>query len=192
MPRRSGTAVNAVLHFKRLNRLTFFGGAVRITVYDDSVDSRRTMVGWFDMDRAEHFRPDSLRRHSFDDGARPDGQSLYRTTQVRWVLREDCAGSADSVYRFLSPTQARRWLNHQDLGDVAARYFSRRPASSTPRKVGRPEVGGPVTVRLGDELLTQVDNYAGERNVSRADAIRDLIKNALSEVHSLDELGSAP
>lgn len=164
-----------------------FGGAVRITVYDDSAQSGRAMVGWFDKDRAELFRSESLGPNTFekDPAAR---QSLYRTSQGRWVLREERDGSEDGNYRFLSPTQARRWLNHQGLGDVAARFFSRRPNKRTPPRVGRPEVGGPVTVRLGDELLTEVDDYAGARNVSRADAIRDLLKAALAEVQSPDEL----
>lgn len=39
-------------------------------------------------------------------------------------------------------------------------------------------------MRLGDELLTEVDNYAGARHVSRADAIRNLIKAALTETES--------
>lgn len=166
---------------------------MRITVYDVSrVDSGRTMVGWFDPDRAEHFIPDGLCRGDFDANALRSRQSLYRTSLGRWVLCDDGADEEDSTYRFLSPTQARRWLNHQGLTDVAARYFTRRPVKSAPRRAGRPEVGGPVAVRLGDDLLTDVDNYAGARNVSRADAIRDLIKTALSDVQPLDELSATP
>lgn len=162
---------------------------MRITVYEQSgADSHRTMVGWFDRDRAEHFRPDHLHRKHFDDGSGdPEHeQSLYRTSLGRWVLREDRPG--DSAYCFLSPTAARAWLKQHGLSDVAARYFAPRSANSGPRKAGRPEVGGPVAVRLGDDLLTEVDNYAGERNVSRADAIRALIKTALADVSLLNVL----
>ena len=48
--------------------------------------------------------------------------------------------------------------------------------------------GVTMAVRLGDDLLTEVDNYAGERNVSRADAIRALIKTALADVSLLNML----
>lgn len=163
---------------------------MRITVYDDSrADARRTMVGWFDRDSAEHFEPNPLEcRGSGDDGV-AGRQSLYRTSFGRWVLREDRVGttSTEIGYRFLSPAQARTWLKDHGLAEIAARYFTpRRPGA--PRRAGRPEVGGPVVVRLGEDLLNEVDNYAGARNVSRADAIRDLIKSALTESESLDAL----
>lgn len=169
------------------------GALVRITVYEDSdTDSGRVMVGWFDRDRAEHFRPDPLQCPQFADFASADsGQSLYRTSQGRWVLGEVAAHTGEGLYRFLSPAQARLWLNSHGRRDVAARYFSRGTSNPKPRKAGRPEVGGPVTVRLGDDLLTDLDNYAGAHNLSRANAIRDLIKTALTDVHSVSELAAS-
>lgn len=158
---------------------------MRITVYDDAdAGSQRAMVGWFNEARAEHFEPDPLQRHSVgESSAETQGaQSLYRTSLGRWVLRQDQANA--SVYRFLSPAAAHSWLTRHGLPDVAARFFTPRAARTRPRKAGRPEVGGPVAVRLGVELLTEVDNYAGARHVSRADAIRDLIKAALTETES--------
>jgi Arc/MetJ-type ribon-helix-helix transcriptional regulator len=44
---------------------------------------------------------------------------------------------------------------------------------------GRPEVGTPINVRLGNELLTQVDTYAEAEVVSRAEAIRQLVQRGL-------------
>jgi len=45
------------------------------------------------------------------------------------------------------------------------------------RKIpGRPEIGQPINVRLGDELLTQVDNYAARQSISRAQAIRQAVR----------------
>lgn len=148
------------------------------------------MVGWFDRDSAEHFEPDSLECRGSGDHGEAGRQSLYRTSFGRWVLREDRGGTTSTPeisYRFLSPAQARTWLKDHGLAEIAARYFTPRSPAAT-RRAGRPEVGGPVVVRLGEDLLNEVDNYAGARNVSRADAIRDLIKSALTESEPLDAL----
>jgi metal-responsive CopG/Arc/MetJ family transcriptional regulator len=45
--------------------------------------------------------------------------------------------------------------------------------------VGRPEVGTPINVRLGDELLERVDDYAIRENISRAEAVRQLVQRGL-------------
>lgn len=48
------------------------------------------------------------------------------------------------------------------------------------RGPGRPEVGAPINVRLGDELLAQVDALATERGTSRAEMLRRLVVTALN------------
>lgn len=45
--------------------------------------------------------------------------------------------------------------------------------------MGRPEVGAPINVRLGDELLERVDDYAIRENISRAEAVRQLVQRGL-------------
>jgi hypothetical protein len=50
------------------------------------------------------------------------------------------------------------------------------PEHVVPRSVGgRPVVGKPIHVRLGDDLLAKVDALAAARGVSRADVVRDLV-----------------
>jgi Arc/MetJ-type ribon-helix-helix transcriptional regulator len=50
---------------------------------------------------------------------------------------------------------------------------------------GRPEIGTPVNIRLGNDLLAQVDAYAEAesvkqgRRVNRAEAIRQLVQQGL-------------
>lgn len=44
---------------------------------------------------------------------------------------------------------------------------------------GRPEIGQPINIRLGDDLLAAVDNYAADCGVSRAEAIRELVQRGL-------------
>lgn len=52
--------------------------------------------------------------------------------------------------------------------------------SSSNRSAGRPEVGRPVNLRLGDDLLKQVDDYAARNGHSRAEAIRRLVAAGLT------------
>ncbi|AYE99573.1 hypothetical protein C0J29_31935 (plasmid) [Mycobacterium paragordonae] len=56
--------------------------------------------------------------------------------------------------------------------------------------VGRPEVGRPVNIRLGDELLAKVDAYAAGEGIKRAEAVRQLVQRALHSAQR-SKLGSA-
>ena len=60
---------------------------------------------------------------------------------------------------------------------------------------GRPEIGQPINIRLGDDLLAEVDEYAAELGVSRAEAIRQLVRVAMidklvarGEQHRLEKI----
>lgn len=44
---------------------------------------------------------------------------------------------------------------------------------------GRPEVGKPINLRLGDDLLAQVDIYAVAEGIKRAEAVRRLVTAGL-------------
>lgn len=44
---------------------------------------------------------------------------------------------------------------------------------------GRPHIGAPINVRLGDDLLTQVDAWAAEQGIKRAEAVRQLVQRGL-------------
>lgn len=49
---------------------------------------------------------------------------------------------------------------------------------------GRPEIGQPINVRLGDDLLARVDVWrlSGPVQVSRASAVRSMVAAALAEL----------
>jgi metal-responsive CopG/Arc/MetJ family transcriptional regulator len=49
------------------------------------------------------------------------------------------------------------------------------------RRPGRPEVGHPINIRLGDDLLAKVDAAAAEAGQSRAQTIRELVAKAVDE-----------
>jgi predicted GIY-YIG superfamily endonuclease len=51
------------------------------------------------------------------------------------------------------------------------------------RPIGRPEIGTAVNFRLG-ELLTEVDRYAAGLAISRAEAIRQLVRMGLKSAAS--------
>ena len=66
------------------------------------------------------------------------------------------------------------------LGSIAlfaASALAQEPAPSG--QTVRPEVGKPINVRFGDELLARVDVAAAERGKSRADTLRELVAQAL-------------
>lgn len=47
---------------------------------------------------------------------------------------------------------------------------------------GRPEVGKPINIRLGDGLLARVDEYAKKADLPRAVVIRALVDNGLKKL----------
>jgi metal-responsive CopG/Arc/MetJ family transcriptional regulator len=51
--------------------------------------------------------------------------------------------------------------------------------NQTTNKGGRPPVGPAVQIRLPDDILKQIDQYAREGGVSRAAIIRTLLVEAL-------------
>jgi metal-responsive CopG/Arc/MetJ family transcriptional regulator len=52
--------------------------------------------------------------------------------------------------------------------------------------VGRPEIGQPINIRLGDELLAAIDAKARRLGESRAEVIRMLLADALANEMSTD------
>lgn len=156
----------------------------RINVYSVDEYDGKTLEGWFDPDRSERFdqdtRWDGNNHVGVITGSQFIDEYLYRTPGGRWVLNHDahryCNGP--DTYRFLADTEARDWLLRSERNDEAVeKYFGEVAEESGP---GRPEIGKPINVRLGDELLARVDAEAARRDTSRADTIRDLIAQALA------------
>lgn len=55
----------------------------------------------------------------------------------------------------------------------------------TPR-AGRPEIGTPVNIRLGNDLLAQVDSCAKSEGISRAGVIRQLVQRGLPSSFTIE------
>lgn len=119
------------------------------------------------------------------------GQLLYvgiaKTPTVRWCNHEskkpwwgdvanitlewhDTRGEAERAEKTAIRTES-------PLYNIV-RYVGSKKAPMPGRGRGRPAIGGAVLVRLGD-LLPQVDAWAAEHGVKRAEAIRQLISIGL-------------
>lgn len=106
--------------------------------------------------------------------------------------------------RFLSHQSDKEWfsevvsatMEHFDSRKALASAEAGAVAREKPRynrtkngAAGRPEIGQPINVRLGDKLLALVDDYAASNGRTRADAIRFLLTTALLERHGSEPSG---
>lgn len=142
-----------------------------------------THAGHFDDDKADTFGEDTehdgRNTISVATGSQWDHEAVYRTSGGKWVLNawSNRQGSLET-YRFIDDDTARTWLLRNKHDESVARYFGAIPDEEDARP-GRPEIGGKVTVNLGD-LVADLDEYVKEEGVaSRAEAIRVLLREAL-------------
>lgn len=160
----------------------------RINVYSVSQDAYGNsepgeLAGWFDPDKAERFPEDTVwdgsNHISVQTGSQWDHETLLHTAGGRWVLRihSNRQGTLDS-YKFVTDTAAREWLLRNNDDAAVAEFFGPIEEERGP---GRPEVGPKVQVRLPDELLGRLDAYAAGRSATRAEAVRILLGEALTE-----------
>jgi len=156
----------------------------RVNIYTHDEYDGKTLSGWFDPQRATRYDSDTKwdgnNRVSVITNSQWIDEYLYRTAGGRWVLNHDATRyhSGPDDYRFVTDDQAHDWLLRSECNDDAVKlHFGEIEDERGP---GRPEVGKPINVRLGDELLAKVDAEAGRRGKSRADTLRDLVAGALA------------
>lgn len=151
----------------------------RIYVTQPDADPQR--AGFFTKESATYWRGDKKwDGHNLVDVNTSDqnrGQGIYRTAQGRWVLHSWSSWDGEEpTYRYVEDADARDWLLFNDAEDAVREHFGEPEDERGP---GRPEIGAPVQVRLGD-LLPQVDAWATQNGVKRAEAVRRLVATALS------------
>jgi Ribbon-helix-helix protein, copG family len=159
----------------------------RINVYTDQQDDpygpmRPVFAGWFDLDTAEAFdedtRWDGSNNISVPTGSQWGHQKLFRTAKGRWVLHSWSQWQGSTPHwGFVSEGSARDWLLENDHDDAVKKHFGEIEPERGP---GRPEVGKPINVRLGDELLAAVDAKAERLGVPRAEVIRTILADQLA------------
>lgn len=95
-------------------------------------------------------------------------EQLYHTADGRWVLKQWTNQKRAGTYSFISEAGAATWL------DINT------PPKPAPRR-GRPEVGEAIHLRLPRELKAQLDQFASTNNITRAEAVRQLLAKDLAD-----------
>lgn len=141
---------------------------ISVMAADPYGDDPPRLVGWFESTKADRWSDWSRDRDR--------GQAVIRTAAGRWVMQDwsNWQGEADT-YRFITPDEAREWLLVNDFDDVVRERLGDIEEEAGP---GRPEIGNPVTARLGN-LLPALETWASEHHLTRSDALRQLLATAL-------------
>lgn len=135
------------------------------------------LAGWFDWDKAARWSDADYNGNG--SGGTGRGQAVILTAQGKWVLENWTRWQSESDrYEYISGGDAREWLLRNNEDEAVDQHFG-EISEEEDRRGGRPEIGAPVHVRLGD-LLGKVDEYAGAQGVSRAEAVRRLVETGLA------------
>jgi hypothetical protein len=151
----------------------------RINVFTFDDEGNRRLAGTFYADKATKVEG----RQEWDGNNNADvhiganrGQNLYRTAQGHYVLEQwSNYQTEETTHRFVDDDEARAWLLVNQDDALVEQWFGEIEETGP----GRPAVGSPTPVRLGDELTRKVD-AARQGGESRAAAIRRLLEAALS------------
>lgn len=137
----------------------------------------KTVVGWFDWDKIQaHYGDKDYNGNGSRGTAR--GTGIVLTAGGRWVSQYWTAWQGEhATFTYITPDEARDWLIANNEEEAIVEHFGGLPEEED-RRPGRPEIGSPVQVRLGD-LLGQVDEWAAARAMTRAEAVRKLVEHGL-------------
>lgn len=139
----------------------------------------RTVVGWFDYERAARwsdYEPVS-RNGSHGPGA---GEAVILTAGGKWLMEHWTNWQGQESTRvYVTPDEARDWLLRNKEDGAVEKHFGELPEEED-RRPGRPEIGGRITTAIGDDLLGAVDAYAQAHGIKRADAVRQLMTAGLA------------
>lgn len=157
----------------------------RINVYAYDDEGAKTLAGWFDPSKADSYLEDSRWNGQNHIGIESGidhqlgGEWLYRTPGGRWVRNRDAKNfyNGPETYEFVTDDEARDWLLRNSHDEAVTKWFGEIEEERGP---GRPEVGKPINLRLGDDLLDRVDAEAKRRGKTRAETVRELVAAALS------------
>lgn len=148
------------------------GHALNIAITEADDQGGRSLVGWFDHRKAEQFnegsRWEGSSHVSVNTGSPRYHQRLFRTAKGRWVLNSYSSHRGGEIghYSYIGDEQARDWLKRNNREQVM-------------RGPGRPVIGGRVTIAIGDDRLAAIDAWAQAREISRGEAVRQLLDIAL-------------
>jgi hypothetical protein len=148
-------------------------------------DSGGARVGHFDWDKKAGRWSDGD-RNGYGNGSSGTGrgQAIILTSGGKWVMEHwtRWGGEADR-FEYITADAAREWLLRNNEDAAVAEHFG-PIAEEEDKRTGRPAIGDAINIRLGDDLLAMVDEYARQRSVSRAEAIRRLVTDAVTRAHA--------
>jgi hypothetical protein len=135
------------------------------------------VTGWFDYEQARAWQD---RDHNGNGSlGRGRGTGIVLTASGKWVGQRWTSWQGEEyTHVYITPDEAREWLIANGCDEAVKGHFGEL-AEEEDRRPGRPEIGDPVGVRLGD-LLGAVDAYAAQHGVKRAEAIRQLVSAGLA------------
>lgn len=135
------------------------------------------LAGWFDWDKAARWSDADCNGNGSGGAGR--GQAVMLTAGGRWVLENWTRWQDEnSRYEYITADEARDWLLRNNEDAAVAAHFG-EIAEEEDRRGGRPEIGGAVHIRFGEDLLAKVDAYAKAHEISRPEAVRSLLEDAL-------------
>lgn len=137
---------------------------MRINVYRTNERGLKMLDGWFETEV-------STRYQGCLDPSSGFCECLYRTQSGRWVL------NFGQDWRFVPDVSAVNWLTANQFKEAVQQWFGEGRRRGVP---GRPEIGSPINIRLGGELLRSLDAYAQETGQTRASLIRQAVSELLS------------
>jgi len=131
-------------------------------------------VGRFDWDKGSRWSDKNV--HTGNGSGGPGrGQAVMLTSGGRWVLEHWTEWRGElNRYEWIDAERAQEWLLVNEFSTAVAAHF--REAAEEDRRAGRPEIGGAVHVRLGEKNLADIDRWAAEDGVSRAEWVRRAIE----------------
>jgi hypothetical protein len=134
-------------------------------------------AGHFDWDKAARWSDRDVNGNG--SGGAGAGEAVMLTAGGKWVLEHWTLWQGQSNrYGWITADEAHAWLLRNREDDAVEEHFGSQPEEVS--LGGRPAIGSPVLVRLG-ELLPEVDAYAAGLGIARAEAVRRLIETGLSE-----------
>jgi hypothetical protein len=153
---------------------------MRIAVTKTDENDQHYKVGHFDHDKAQRF--DAVPGRSdqqlpADARNKLDRQILFRTKEGRWVLRDYLSVEPlIPAHSYITDEQARKWLERNEHEEAVRRFFTEVAEDRGP---GRPAIGARANIPFGRDRLAAIDTWAQARNISRGEAVRQLLDIAL-------------
>jgi hypothetical protein len=164
----------------------------RINIYTSDDEQaygygKPSLLGWFDPATSEAFEQDTRwdgnNMVGVITGSQWVDECLYRTKGGKWVRNNNATRymGGPNTFEFLADDEARDWLLRSECNDEAIERFFGDVAEEEDRRPGRPTIGEPVGVRLGDHLPA-IDEFAARAGLKRAAAVRRLAAIGLRAV----------